>query len=347
MIFTRLLLKNFFIGVLSATSVFFVLILASQTFRFLVKDGEKTFADVLSYLYFMPSNMVDVFEPAMIIGAVIGISRLIPTGELTAMRALGYGRGAISAAIVLGSVILVLSYTAVMQWVIEPTELQAREYRGDSSPGGRLVRGNQWLKIKDSWVRLGKVNTASVFSEVEIFTLSADRNRIAAYLAAQKATVEDGVWQLSNVTRFTPELGEEQHANLDWQGSFDRNSLTEISVPVNRQSFTTLYTSWAAAKIAGQNVLGLEHEAISRLAQPIGAVCLMMWLVSVLFVSTRDGGESKRKIASIVVGLLFWIFAQLTFQFAQTLSLTPIAAFGAILFGANLIGWVANYWLTR
>jgi LPS export ABC transporter permease LptF/LPS export ABC transporter permease LptG len=338
--------------------------------EFVVRDS-ASYSDVIRVIaYTLPNALIVTIPMAVLVGILLGLSRLAADSEITAMRACGLG------AIDFVRIVSIVSAVALALGLFNSLYLAPRAAAGLISLGESLKSSqasfevqprvfyeefkNRVLYIQDVTPAAGAalwhhvfladltepadphITTASQAIVVNGTPNSPDAQTIRLHLlnGGQHDTSPTDPNQYNITTFTTTDIPIETEAPEDAH-------LGRMNTPIQALSLPQL---WRAAKSVSStngreaNVYRIEFN--KRFSYPFA--CLVLMLVGVpLGISSKRGGKSTGFVVTIVLVFIYYFLSSVGVAFAQSGKLSPFLG----VWGANLLfaaaGAILLYQMSR
>jgi lipopolysaccharide export system permease protein len=200
--------------VLRLYATYFLAMLAIVLAVFVVAD----FSDRVKL--FMAYTLLDVGEmywnkslvaihllapPAMMLAAGAAIATLSKRGEITAMRALTFGPGALylpigGAALITAGLLLAFDETVVTKAGARVDDLSVTRFNSGWKAWYSYYRPTQWFRRGDEVLYIGGGDAQAGFQSVSIYRLSTDFRLVSRIDAERMSWIAADDWQLTNAT---------------------------------------------------------------------------------------------------------------------------------------------------
>ncbi|MDX8389881.1 MAG: LPS export ABC transporter permease LptG [Mariprofundaceae bacterium] len=293
----------------------------------------------------LPMALADFMPVIMLFSAAMFLTGLSRHQEIVAMRSAGLGLRKLLAPLLIVAMLAAILVFVIGEWVtpitnqrldhIERTHIQHKQPQ---------QHGTQWLKDGQRFLRLQPLGD----QQFKLMVLETDlQGRWQRRIDAADATYKDGAWQMHDVQLSVPselegmKLRHVQHMSLPTQiGS------NAVALPNPRHmKFIALNDYATELQSAGLKSAEYRFTLHHKVAAPLA--CLMMVILAIALsmqLATRTRAISFGLLATIVLGLLFYIFGNTSYLLASGEHLPPV--FAAWL--PNLIfGGLAGFLLLR
>lgn len=266
----------------------------------------------------MPSRLYDIFPFAALIGTMLGIGGLAGTNELVAMRAAGYDRGRILAAVMLAVGGCLLALFLVAEYVIPGLEARANAQRDQLRSGqvqlGRF--GALWLRDGNMMLRIGYSawtdENQPEFGDVLVYRIE-DGMKPTLVMRAVGATHTGEAWQLKRVARREvfdgAESGIEKLVTMDSTLSYDL-----FASAVSKPRLLAISDLVGMIELLDANELdtGQYRQALwNRLFFPFNVVAMILVSLPFAFRGGRQGGRGLSVFVGLSLGLMFFVISRL------------------------------------
>lgn len=266
----------------------------------------------------MPSRLYDIFPFAALIGTMLGLGGLVGTNEMVAMRAAGYNRGRILAAVMLavGGCLLVLFLLA--EFVIPGLEARANAERDQLRSGqvqlGRF--GALWLRDGNMMLRIGysawSDDNQPEFGDVLVYRIE-DGMKPSLVMHAVGATHTGDAWQFQRVARREvfdgAESSREKRVTLDSTLSYDL-----FASAVSKPRMLAISDLVGMIELLDANELdtGQYRQALwNRLFFPLNVLAMILVSLPFAFRGGRQGGRGLSSFVGLSLGLMFFVISRL------------------------------------
>jgi len=316
--------------------------------------NSSTFYNVLEiFLFTLPNTFRVTIPMAVLVGVLLGLSRLAADSEIIAMRASGLGIGyfvRVSAIVAVCGTLLGLAnslYIAPranqaildLQQELETSqasyEIQPRVFYEDFK--------NMVLYVQDVRAGTGASNWRQVFM-ADVTDPSSPAITTAASATVASDSTQELLMRLRDGSRHETPAGQAQQYNIS---TF---TVTDMPLALSPQSAVQLgRLDTAIYALPMQTLLSRTHgpdakrfliELHSRFSYP--AACLVLMLVGVpLGVASRRGGKSSGFVFTILLVLLYYILSYTGIALTKQDKVSPFAG----VWSANLIFAAAGVFL--
>jgi LPS export ABC transporter permease LptG/LPS export ABC transporter permease LptF len=309
----------------------------------MVVHNSSTFTSVVEVVLFMLPNFLMVTIPmAVLVGVLLGLSRLASDSEIIAMRASGMGIGyfvSVASIVAVGGTLLGLANSLYVapranQAILAMDKALAMQASYEIEP--RVFDEdfhNFVLYVQDVRSGTGAANWRQVFM-ADTTDLTTPLITTAASATVSNDSSQELLMRLRDGSRHETVAGQPQQYNIS---TFDFTDLPLASSQQNEAHLGRLDTAIYAmpmkelwAHTHGPQSKRFQIEMQKRFAYP--AACLVLMLVGVpLGVTSRRGGKSSAWVATLALVVVYY-----------SLSLIGIALAKQNWISAFLAVWMAN-----
>jgi LPS export ABC transporter permease LptG/LPS export ABC transporter permease LptF len=313
----------------------------------MVVHNSSTFTSVVEVVLFMLPNFLMVTIPmAVLVGVLLGLSRLASDSEIIAMRASGMGIGyfvSVASIVAVGGTLLGLANSLYVapranQAILAMDKALAMQASYEIEP--RVFDEdfhNFVLYVQDVRSGTGAANWRQVFM-ADTTDLTTPLITTAASATVSNDSSQELLMRLRDGSRHETVAGQPQQYNIS---TFDFTDMPLASSQQNEAHLGRLDTAIYAlpmkelwAHTHGPQGKRFQIEMQKRFAYP--AACLVLMLVGVpLGVTSRRGGKSSAWVATLALVVIYY-----------SLSLIGIALAKQNWISAFLAVWMANLLFT-
>jgi len=319
-ILTRYILGEIFSHTLIGCALFTFILLMKELPKILdtVVRNSSTLSSVLEVILFLLPNFFMVTIPmAVLVGVLLGFSRLAADSEIVAMRASGLGIGyfvRVAAIIAVGGTAIGLFNSLYVapranQGILDLDKALASQATYEIQP--RVFYEdfkNTVLYVQDVRSGTGAANWRQVFM-ADITDPALPKITTAASATVVSDTTQELLMRLRNGTEDEPVPGQPEQSNIS---TFTINDLPFASNQQSESHLGRLDTVIYAlpmeeliARTRGPDGKRFQIELHKRFAYP--AACLVLMLVGVpLGVTSRRGGKSSAWVFTILLVILYY-----------------------------------------
>jgi LPS export ABC transporter permease LptG/LPS export ABC transporter permease LptF len=324
--------------------------------EFVVRDS-ASYPDVLRIIaYTLPPALNVTIPMAVLVGVLLGLSRLAADSEITAMRAAGMG------AIDFVRIVSIVSAVALALGLFNSLYLAPRAASGLISLGESLKSSQASFEVqprvfyeefKDRVLYIQDVSPAAgaaVWRHVFLADLTEPAN--PHITTAEEAIVVNGIPNTADAQTIRLHLlnGGQHDTSSNDPNQYNISTFTTTDIPIETEApgdthLGRLNTSIEAlslpelwrransqAAINGRASSAYRIEFNRRFSYPFA--CLVLMLVGVpLGISSKRGGKSTGFVVTIVLVFIYYFLSSVGVAFAQSGKLSPFLG----VWGANLL----------
>jgi lipopolysaccharide export system permease protein len=290
-------------------------------------------------LYTLPHQLVSLAPVIALLGSIVALANLDRFNELTIISCTGFSRARLLVAIALPTGLMMIFLWLCMEYITPPlhqsaeAERQALRYRNQA----RIPDGGVWSKNGNRYIHLDKMLKDGVPGDIDLFEFD-DTGQLTRALHAKTAVVSaDRTWLFQQVrekllvnntlvTRRYPEL---EIGNLWSPAELPTLTLDSDSM---RLSVLRSYSQYRADN--GQPNEKYQSTFWQKLLMPltVGAMVLLATPISANLGARRNRSFGLNIAFGALLGILFYLGAQIIFALGQLLNLNiPLVALAPTL----------------
>jgi LPS export ABC transporter permease LptG/LPS export ABC transporter permease LptF len=338
--------------------------------EFVVRDS-ASYSDVVRIIaYTLPNALVVTIPMAVLVGILLGLSRLAADSEITAMRAAGMG------AIDFVRIVSIVSAVALALGLVNSLYLAPHAAAGLIKLGESLKSSQASFEVqprvfyeefKDRVLYIQDVSPAAgaaVWHHVFLADLTEPAD--PHITTAEQAIVVNGVPNTPDAQTIRLHLlnGGQHDTSANDPNQYDITTFTTTDIPIETEGpedahlgrvntpiqALSLPQLWRAAKSVtstnGREASLYRIEFNKRFSYPFA--CLVLMLVGVpLGISSKRGGKSTGFVLTIALVFIYYTLSLVGVAFAQSGKLSPFLG----VWGANLLfaaaGAILLYQMSR
>lgn len=342
-IFTRYILKEVLAhGAIGTVLFTFVVFMrdVSRILELVVRNSAPLPSVAEIFFLALPSALTVTIPMGVLVGILIGLSRLAADSEVTAMRASGLGVGLFVRTIAIFAaaawLIALVNQTLIMPRSAQ--QLAALQTRLKSSQASFEVQPRVFYEDFKNYVLYVQDSSAAENAAIWRGIFLAD---ISTPGAPKITLADEGVVLPEGENRLRLHLanGSQHETNPRDPNKYAITTFEETDIPIDLPRDTTQQQRQTMSELSTAQLLQLSHqpkfhwyltEFHRRLALP--TACLVLALVGIpLGLSSRKGGRSTGFVLTIVLVFLYYFVSLAGVELARTGKLPP--ALGA---------WMAN-----
>lgn len=329
-ILTQYLMRS----ILSVTALVLLVLLALVgLFEFIGElddtRGDYQTAQVVLYTLFrLPQLAFEMLPIAALIGSLLALGGLASNSEIIVMRSAGLSVRRLAAMVgVAGFTLLVLTFL-LGEFIGPPLDYFARNMRlqaQSDQADGRLGQ-DAWARDGNTFLHFERVSSEYDFGSIYVFRFD-ESNRLESIARAENSGVDDdGNWILHNLyeTRFVDDgvqVVESSTAIEDF--GIDADVLGVSLVKPQSLSGRGLLSYIAYLKRNSLDASRYEAELWYRVARTVTVIVMPLLALAFVFGSLRTGGAGARLMIGVVIGLAYYLAAEMLANSGQVFNLNP------------------------
>ena len=293
-----------------------------------------TLAVAIYTLAILPQSLVELAPVIALLGSIMALASLDRYNELTIISCTGFPLRKLLTAIALPTLGLMVFLWLAMEFVApqlqQSAEIERRALRhGDpvTLPGDGV-----WSTNGTYYIHIRKMHEGNVPGQISLFEFGDDWQLLRALRAREAKVKKDRTWLFKGVREKRLEDGRlvtKRHKELEIGNLWAPDELPTLALPSESMSLSVLYryTEYRAANdLPRQKYLSTFWQ---RLLMPltVGAMVLLATPISANVSAGRDRSFGISMAIGAVLGILFYLGAQIIFALGQLLGLSiPLVA---------------------
>ena len=290
----------------------------------------------------LPQSLVELAPVIALLGSIVALAGLDRYNELTVISCTGFPLRKLLAAIALPTLGLMALLWLAMEFAApqlqQAAEIERRALRyGDpvALPGDGV-----WSTNGTYYINLRKMHEGNVPGQISLFEFGENTELLRALRAEEAEVGSDRTWLFKNVREkrlVEGRLVTLEHEELEIGNLWAPDELPTLALPSESMSLSVLhgYTEYRAAnELPREKYLSTFWQ---RLLMPltVGAMVLLATPLSANVSAGRDRSFGISMAIGAVLGILFYLGAQVIFALGQLLGLSIplVAALPSILVG--------------
>lgn len=268
-------------------------------------------------LYSVPFSLNIIMPIIAMFGTLIGLSSLVQSGEMVAMRASGVSWFSISKPIFFLGVLFAICSFVVGSYISPKLNMISMRKESLYKKGGGIYIGPQelWLKDKNNFFYIKEVGPGyhGVLNGINKYTIK--NNKMISFLKADKAILKDNNWELFNV--YSVKLNKnnfqkKRYAKLKLKTFISLNIIKLLSDSSYLKDMTLygIYLVINYRSSHGLNISKYQLEFWQIIFQPISIIVLMFSILPYIFMATSRTSYAFRMFVGSIVGFCFFVFNQ-------------------------------------
>jgi len=324
--------------------VLLVLIALDSFFRLVrelnkVGSGNYDQGEMFIYLFLTtPSQIVEFFPIAALLGAITGLGALANESELVVMRAAGVSLLRISGSVLKAGFVLILGLMLLAEFVVPPAEQYAQSRRAQmlEKQTALKTKNGFWSRDSKSFLNIRGISPGGDISDIYIYEFNDD-HQLHTTTHADKATYDNGQWILNGLTQSQIDLKGIKTRSFEqakWDSLLSPALINLIVVNPLQLSVRDLYGYYRYLTDNGQDAERYELAFWSRLMMPLSIAVMLLLAVPFVFGPLRSVSIGQRIFVGFLVGLGFFLFNQGFNHLGVVYNITPLlsASLPALLF---------------
>ena len=317
----------------------------------------------------LPGHFYELFPIAVLIGAIMALSRLAQSSEFTILRTGGLGPArALTLLAGLAAVFAVLTFV-VGDYVAPLFERQGDDMRARFSRDANPPKRGAWLKDhrkvdgqeRSYSVKVGRVGTGGELEDVRIYEFDPEGRLMSRTEAGNVDVDGQGLWHLQAVKRTVWNAGEptasgsvgeivvseQQFDKLDWQSSLHAGVIAAAVLPAMSMSTLELYRYTAHLSAQEQSAQAHNIQFWRKAFYPFACFVMVALALPFAYLHGRSGGISIKVFGGIMLGISFVLLNNVAGHLGQLKNWTPwvVAATPSLLYLG--LSMAAFTWLVR
>lgn len=312
-----------------------------------IGKGGYTLATAFTFVLMqMPAHAYQLMPLAVLVGALVGLSRMSADSELAVIKTSGLSNRALIGMILRFSLIFALLTVLLGEWAAPQLSRRADALKAAAKNGQiSAAHDGLWLRQPGSMVNIAAMLPDHTLVGVKIWRY--DENfKLQEAVAAEKALVGQKGWHLQNVRSSLLEqerVRTRQQTERIWPSAVNTQLLDVLVVKPEQMSFRALTGYIRYLRDNRQYTLQYDVAWWNKLVYPLAVMVMSLVALAFTPVGSRHSNMGLRLFGGICLGLLFF-FAGRLFGFTSQLYGVP-AFISAVLPTAAFALWAG--WLIR
>ncbi len=292
------------------------------------KGDYQTAQAVLYILLRLPQIAFEMLPIAALIGSLLALGALASNSEIIVMRSAGLSVRRLAAMVGVAGMAMLILAGLLGEFIGPPLDYFARNMRlqaQSDQADGRLGR-DAWARDGNEFLHFERVSSEYDFGSIYVFRFD-DANRLQSIARAENSGVDgDGKWILHNLseTRFVDDgvqVVESSRAIEDFD--IDASVLGISLVKPQSLSGRGLLSYIAYLKRNSLDASGYEAELWYRVARTVTVIVMPLLALAFVFGSLRTGGAGARLMIGVIIGLGYYLAAEMLANSGQVFNLNP------------------------
>ena len=288
----------------------------------------------------LPQHLISLSPVIALLGSIVALASLDRYNELTIISCTGFSPGRLLGAVALPTLLLMAALWLCMEYVtpkLQQTAEQERlalRYRNQV----RIPDGGVWSTDGRRYIHLGIMFEGGIPGDINLFEFDDSRRLLRALHARTAEVSPDRRWLFQGVREkllVEGELQTRRHKQLEIANLWAADELPTLTLSSDRMTLSVLYRYSQYLASTGQPMEKYLGVFWQKLLMPltVGAMVLLATPISANLGAGRDRSFGLNMAIGAVVGILFYLGAQIIYALGQLLgwSLPLIAALPALI----------------
>ena len=300
----------------------------------------------------IPGRVYELAPVAVLVGTIFALVQMASNSELTIYRASGASLWQMIGALFKIALPLVLLSFICNEFIAPPSERMAKQLRMKAQNAQvtlKEFRSGVWVKDGRSFVNVKNVMLDASLSDIDIFRFDETYHLEAITNAKRASFIEDGRWQLEDVTetRFDIQGTSVSTAQRqEWRSALTPGILSVMLVVPEQMSAYDLYQYTKHLRENRQASTRYGIAMWNKLVYPFALFVMMLLALPFASYHRRSGGVSAMIFMGIVMGLVFHFVGRLFASVGALNNWQPFISATAMT-GLFLVLGVTMLWRTE
>jgi lipopolysaccharide export system permease protein len=342
---STLLERYIALTMLKATAATLVVLVILLVFFTTIEEfddiGRGSFAAVDAFLVSVlsaPRYIFEAFPVAALLGSLVGLGAMAGHGELVAMRAAGFSRRQIIAAVMKTGIAMSVAVVLFGELVAPAAERRAEQISIERKQQQVTLQSEYgfWARDGDAFVNIRSIKPGALLEDIYFYELEPG-GRLRLVTHAQRVDHEDGHWLMSGISRLEVSRdGVERHQveQARWDTLLDPDLLNAVVVRPGLLPINELYHYIQVMRANGQSTTDYEVALWLKVATPLATLVMLFIAIPFVLAHQHTVGTGQRVFLGIMLGMVFYTLSRgmsyvaLVYDFNPPLSaLLPPAVF--------------------
>lgn len=331
-----------YIGVSLAKGWLLVLLVLGTIFGLISFIGEigrtqleyDAFAVARYTLRSLPHQMVSLAPVIALLGSIVALANLGRANELTIISCTGFPLRKLLGAITLPTLLLMAGLWICMELVTPQLQQSAEQEKHQLRQLNPVIipDGGVWSTNGHRYIHLGKMLEDGTPGDISLFLFNDNGQLIRALRAMTAQVSDDRRWLFQGVREkrlVDGELKSRNYKELEITGLWAADELPVLTLPSDNMSLSLLYGYSQYLASNGQPAEKYRAAYWQRLLMPLTvfAMVLLATPIAANLTSARERSFGLNIGIGAVVGILFYLSAQIIFAMGQLLHISiPLVA---------------------
>ncbi len=316
--------------------VLLVLLTLSSLYMFIeqqddIGTGTYRTADALLYVALtMPQYAFDMLPIAALIGALLALGNLARSMELIVIRAAGVSVARMAVWVFGAGLLLMASTWMLGEYIAPPLTQYGKQMKIFAKSKDYSISANDgaWAKDGNTIISVQKQNAGNTYGGVYVFKFSPQRRLLSIGHASSARIENDNTWRLSN---YRESVIEEDRVLPSVQNSavlatgLSPEFLGLASVEPDALSVSGLRSYIGHLKENDLDARSYETAYWARIARTAAVAIIVVLAVPFAFGPMRSTGTGVRTVVGIMLGVAFFLIAQMLESAGEVFNLPPLA----------------------
>jgi lipopolysaccharide export system permease protein len=330
---SRMFLVHVALMLFSFVALLQLIDLLNNTDRLFERHGNSVMV-LLRYIgYRLPELTAFIVPFAVLLAALMVLSRLAQSAEVLALKAAGVSYYRILLAFLpSGLLVAAIHFTIADQLAPVATRAMTEWDAGaDELSGNNLAASTNGVWIRDglTLVRVGSVaRRGTLLFGVTLFERDANHD-FRARVTAQRASYDENGWHLFDVERFVPTpggTGIQRYAQWPWDTSLLPAHFSDLAATPASLTLAQLHAFTAKPDVGGHPTYFYQTWMNRRLALPTISLIMVLLAAPVAQSLQRQRGIALGLILGIGMGFLYFVVDGLLQALGESGMLPPVLA---------------------
>ena len=344
--FVAIISRTVLATIISVTGLFLVIEILDNLGR---QGTGGAIVNIRDALLSMPAILIAALPACCGTGCAIGLAIMDSRTEFALLRIMGTSKKRILGWIAAASVIWIIVFFALTEFLLTGTAEISREIEIRRS--GSLLTSDDgvWLKTKDGYARIGAISSGGILVE-DLLALGSENNSVSRVWHSDLARHGDDGWNMFGVTEAN--LGTDgvwrfsRSGNRLWTQGPDPELLNAFSIKPENLSLGRLVMISSSLRELGENTVAIDIILWSRIFDAISIAILMLGAFALVRNRTKESPTSVRavSVAALIAMISYYYLQVIVRQHAMDANWPAIV--GAALPALVFVAIVATY-ITR
>lgn len=293
-----------------------------------IGQGNYDFVKSLLYTFLTaPRRAYDFMPLAAIVGSMVMLGGLASNSEFVAMRSAGVSIGQIAFSISKGGLVLVGLALILGEGITPFSEPYAQQMRSFAQTQSTALKSENGIWARDglSFVNILQLLPGGELRRLDIYEFDEDF-QLRFKTHADRAVFQDDAWVLYNIEQveIKPEAIEiTNYKKANWGALLNPDLLSVLAVKPEQLPIWRLVTYIDYLERNGQETEPYEFAFWQKISAPFAIIVMLLLSVPFIFSSLRTTGAGQRTLIGIVLGIGYYLFANITARMGEVYDFNP------------------------